>query len=156
MGFPRQEYWSGFPFPSPGDLPHPEVECRSLISPASVIRFFTKWATGEAPGAWKPQGWKGHTWLQSRLIWWHESPLGNGTPARDDGEWDLPGWIQEKEKGLCWGLSQSLPHSGTRIKETIRNNKGQLGTDPKELLTFIFICFLFLCGQGESQNLGKD
>jgi len=23
MGFPRQEYWSGLPFPSPGDLPYP-------------------------------------------------------------------------------------------------------------------------------------
>ena len=26
MGFPRQEYWSGLPFPSPGDLPNPEIE----------------------------------------------------------------------------------------------------------------------------------
>ena len=26
MGFPRQEYWSGFPFPSPGDLPNPGIE----------------------------------------------------------------------------------------------------------------------------------
>ena len=26
MGFPRQEYWSGLPFPSPGDLPHPGIE----------------------------------------------------------------------------------------------------------------------------------
>ena len=25
-GFPRQEYWSGLPFPSPGDLPDPEIE----------------------------------------------------------------------------------------------------------------------------------
>ena len=24
--FPRQEYWSGFPFPSPGDLPNPEIK----------------------------------------------------------------------------------------------------------------------------------
>ena len=38
MGFSRQEYWSGFPFPSPGDLPHPGVECGSPISPASVVR----------------------------------------------------------------------------------------------------------------------
>jgi len=27
MGFSRQEYWSGLPCPSPGDLPHPETEC---------------------------------------------------------------------------------------------------------------------------------
>ena len=31
MGFPRQEYWSGLPFPPPGDLPHPGIE---LTSPA--------------------------------------------------------------------------------------------------------------------------
>ena len=26
MGFSGQEYWSGLPFPSPGDLPHPGIE----------------------------------------------------------------------------------------------------------------------------------
>ena len=26
MGFPRQEYWSGVPFPSPGDLPRPGIK----------------------------------------------------------------------------------------------------------------------------------
>ena len=29
MGFPRQEYWSGLPFPYPGDLPHPGTETES-------------------------------------------------------------------------------------------------------------------------------
>ena len=29
MGFPKQEYWSGLPFPSPGDLPNPGIEPRS-------------------------------------------------------------------------------------------------------------------------------
>ena len=29
MGFSRQEYWSGFPFPSPGDLPNPGIEPKS-------------------------------------------------------------------------------------------------------------------------------
>ena len=29
MGFSRQEYWSGLPFPSPGDLPTPGIEARS-------------------------------------------------------------------------------------------------------------------------------
>ena len=33
MGFPRQEYWSGFPFPSPGDLPDPGIEHRSPALP---------------------------------------------------------------------------------------------------------------------------
>ena len=29
MGFSRQDYWSGLPFPSPGDLPDPGIEPRS-------------------------------------------------------------------------------------------------------------------------------
>ena len=41
MKFSRQEYWSGLPFPSLGDLPNPGVEPTSLVSPALVGRFFT-------------------------------------------------------------------------------------------------------------------
>ena len=33
MRFFRQEYWSGLPFPSPGDLPDPGIEPMSLASP---------------------------------------------------------------------------------------------------------------------------
>ena len=33
-GFFRQEYWSGFPFPPPGDLPDPVIKPTSLVSPA--------------------------------------------------------------------------------------------------------------------------
>ena len=32
MGFPRQEYWSGLPFPPPGDPPNPGIEPVSLVS----------------------------------------------------------------------------------------------------------------------------
>ena len=32
MGFPRQECWSGLPFPSPGDLPDPGIDPRSVTS----------------------------------------------------------------------------------------------------------------------------
>ena len=41
MGFSRQEYWTGLPFPPPGDLPNPEIESVSLKSPALAGRFFT-------------------------------------------------------------------------------------------------------------------
>ena len=41
MGFFRQEYWSGLPFPTPGDLPDPGVEPESPVSPALASRFFT-------------------------------------------------------------------------------------------------------------------
>ena len=44
MGFPRQEYWSGLPFPSPGDLPDPGIE---PMSPALAGRFFTAEPLGQ-------------------------------------------------------------------------------------------------------------
>ena len=39
--FSRQEYWSGLLFPTPEDLPNPDIEAASLRSPASAGRFFT-------------------------------------------------------------------------------------------------------------------
>ena len=52
IGFPRQEYWSGLPFPSPGDRPDPEMEPVSLMSPALAGGFFTTSATREVrPGS---------------------------------------------------------------------------------------------------------
>ena len=49
VGFSRQEYWSGLPFPSPGDLPDPGIKPKSpalqadslLSKPPSAGRFFT-------------------------------------------------------------------------------------------------------------------
>ena len=37
MGFSRQGYWSGFPFPSPGDLPNPGIESRSPALQANAL-----------------------------------------------------------------------------------------------------------------------
>ena len=37
MGFSRKEYWSGFPFPSPGDLPDPQIEPRSIALQADSL-----------------------------------------------------------------------------------------------------------------------
>ena len=49
MGLSRQEYWSGLPSPSPGDLPNPGIQPASLKSPALAGGFFTTNATWEAP-----------------------------------------------------------------------------------------------------------
>ena len=48
MEFSRQEYWSGLPFPSLGDLPDPGMEPTSPVPPAFASRFFTASATWEA------------------------------------------------------------------------------------------------------------
>ena len=51
MGFSRQEYWNGLPFPSPGDLPDPGIELRSPALQADAL-------TSEPPG--KPTSLKFH------------------------------------------------------------------------------------------------
>ena len=48
MGFSRQEYWGGLPFPSPEDLPYPGMEPVSLVSSTLTGVFFTTDATREA------------------------------------------------------------------------------------------------------------
>ena len=48
MGCPREEYWSGQPFPSPGDLPDPGIGSASPFSPSLAGRFFYQRGTWEA------------------------------------------------------------------------------------------------------------
>ena len=74
MGFSRQRYWSGLPFPPPGDLPNPGVEPASLASPDLAVRPFTRealihrsptlqedslfsWSTREAQEYWSGQSY---------------------------------------------------------------------------------------------------
>ena len=49
LGFSRQEYWNGLPFPPPGNLPNPGIESTSLTYPALAGTFFfyhcTTWET---------------------------------------------------------------------------------------------------------------
>ena len=47
-GFSRQEYWSGLPFPSKGDLPNPGIEHASPASPAVAGRLFTTELLGKS------------------------------------------------------------------------------------------------------------
>ena len=48
MGFLMQEYWTGLPLHSPGDLPDPGIESASLSAPTLAGGFFTSSATREA------------------------------------------------------------------------------------------------------------
>ena len=47
IGFSRQEYWSGLPFPSPGDFSDPGIEPVFLMSPALADRIFTTAPPGQ-------------------------------------------------------------------------------------------------------------
>ena len=70
MGFPRQEYWSGFPFPSPGNLPDQHIQ---LAAPALAGGFFTI----EPPG--KPK-----KYIYEKALAPHSSTL----------TWKIP-WMEE-------------------------------------------------------------
>ena len=78
MGFPRQEYWSGLPFLTPGDLPDPGMELGfpalqvdSLLS----IQFMTESDTQSCPTIHDPMdcrlpGSSVHGIFQARLLEW--------------------------------------------------------------------------------------
>ena len=63
MGLPRQEYWSGLPFPSSGDLPNPGIEPDSPVFPALQVgclptepsgKPLSHWATMKGMTIWDP------------------------------------------------------------------------------------------------------
>ena len=69
-GFSRQEYWSGWPCPPPGDLPNPGTEPRPPVSPELAGRFLTT----EPPGklyrrASRPQKAKRKSWTPCKDLW---------------------------------------------------------------------------------------
>ena len=68
MGFSRQEYWSEFPFPSPGDLPDSGIKPMTLRSPMLAGGFFTT----EPPG--KPEV---HIILPQMAAWCNYTFLGS-------------------------------------------------------------------------------
>ena len=78
MGFPRQEYWSGLPFPSPGDLPDPGIKPES---PAWAGRFIGT----------KPPG-------KYTRSWWHPTPV--LLPGKSQGRRSLVGYSP-------WGHKES-------------------------------------------------
>ena len=101
MGFSRQEYWSGLPFLSAGDLPDPGIEPRSSALQADAL-------TSEPPG--KPiEILKPVTAFITPGAWWFPATC-KGSPSLS---WDLhsvgnqihPLWVCRK---LCW---QFLPKS---------------------------------------------
>ena len=83
VGFSRQEYWCGLPFPFPGDLPHPGIE---PLPPALPGEFFT---TDSALF---------HLWLPKVLMSGSQTGRGTrkGSPSWEDGE----STGERKDKGL--------------------------------------------------------
>ena len=117
MGFPRQEYWSGLPFPSPGDLSRPEIEptFRTLqmdSSPTSHLGLFLctlrdiqiglPWWLSGKESACQCRRHRFNPWtgkipytvaqLSSSLNYWGESHSVMSDSLQPYSPWHSPGW----------------------------------------------------------------
>ena len=138
MGFPRQEYWSGLPFPSPGYLSDPGVKPVSLMSPALAGRFFTthtrwrshnswRWDCSTNRGGCSPLSWwilsggssnagSGSSGYNTSSLWGHDllgrlhRPHGQGLLIQQES-----GELEHQLEHLCQQLYQppASPVNGT-------------------------------------------
>ena len=90
---PRQEYWSGLPFPPPGNLPDPGIKPVSSASPALAGQFFTT----KPPGRWS--------------LPWTLHPLVPGNCSPPHSPWDLGSNISLHSLGHLPTPSQRLSPS---------------------------------------------
>ena len=103
MGFFRQEYWSGWPFPSPADLPDPGIELKVSCIPGPCSHSIPFWASLIAqlvknlPAMWE-------TWVRSLG---QEDPLEREMATHSSIlAWRIP-WTEEPG-GLQFMQSQEL------------------------------------------------
>ena len=75
MGFSRQEYWNGLPFPPPGDLNDTGIKPASFMPPVLAGRLFTTSTTWEAL-------WPHRAIYKSRLLLWTLLAAENTHPGR--------------------------------------------------------------------------
>ena len=97
LEFSRQEYWSGLPFPPPGDLPDPEIKLALLEAPVLVGKFFTP----EPPAAAATAQERG------------SCDVCDGTGA----QWRGATPFQGKEQGLCFDGAAVKRHPTSKIRE---------------------------------------
>ena len=92
MGFSRQEYWRGLPFPSPGDLPDSGMEPKSSMSPALQVDSLPL-NHGGSPKVkvaqlcltlCDPMDYTVHSILQARILEWVAIPFSRGSSQLRD------------------------------------------------------------------------
>ena len=105
MGLSSPEYWSGLPFPPPGDLPNSGIKPGSPVSPTLAGEFFTTSTTWEAPKV-------------SISIKRGSITLGVYTAAPGSG----PSWPWESQ--ISVGLRGQADHGGWGFWWDLRARKG--------------------------------
>ena len=130
MGFPRQEYWNGLPFPPPGDLPDPGIEPASAVVPAwqadslplshlgspvkspCVCSVPQSCVTLCDPVDWSPPGSSVCGILQARILEWVAMPFSRGSS-----------WPRDRTRFLhCRQILYHLSHEEAPLKHLIDAN----------------------------------
>ena len=101
MGLSRQEYWSGLPFSSPGDLPDLGIKPTSLKSPALAGTFFTISATLNWEISEISSNSETFPCLYQVTSW--DQGMFPGRHQHKTGSWGKRRGSQEEGKGVCMG-----------------------------------------------------
>ena len=108
MGFSRQEYWSGLPFPSPGDLPDPGIEPRSPTLRADALTsepLSIWWGINNSSLSTKPVELRGQFFRNLRKM-----PLSSIYELCLSGLWNFEfvhksSWLDERKSLILWGVA---------------------------------------------------
>ena len=122
MGFSREEYWIGLPFPPPGDLPDLRIESTSPTSPALAGRLFTTSATWEAQSTWYFQAVSHPSTNQAQTCW----------PSEVRQDWVHSGWYGHRHMTLENSNSNSFKFGNSN--STYFEDTGELQFLTKEHL----------------------
>ena len=98
MGISRQEYWSGLPFPPPGDLPNSGIKPETPLSPALAAGFFT--TEPQMPLGTRRWLVLFKSYLRGPSVWY----------------WDFPAGSDGKESTCNAGHPGSIPGSGRSLE----------------------------------------
>ena len=107
-GFPRQEYWSGLPVPSPGNLPNPGIELVFPASASGIYIFLNHWATKEALLFYYCPLQPEADSLEKTLMW------GNMKGRRRTG-WQRLRWLDS--------ITISMDMSFSRLREMVKDRE---------------------------------
>ena len=130
MGFSRQEYWSGLPCPSPGDLPYPGIEPEFPALEADTLTSEPPGKPGRYPNSWLHQqpphmlcccteGVQGSSFTSIRLDastsargpseeLWPEPRMTSPRPTQEQWlSWE-PEWSKCSKEGLCQDNAELL------------------------------------------------
>ena len=139
MEFSKQEYWSGLPFPSPGNLPDPGIEPMSPALQAGslppeppgkphIIKELWKQERASEVGPWSQVGEEGRSVCSkgNSICRWHDE--------LEKLKVDLCGWTCQEAFWVMWDLRGGADHMGLwgpksskKPKAGLRNKSRSLG-----------------------------